>query len=39
MAVDHRKPVNRYYLKYLGARLQLSDELVDSLEQRFRSAG
>jgi uncharacterized membrane protein YebE (DUF533 family) len=39
MAVDHRKPVNRYYLKYLAARLQLSDELVDSLEQRFRSAG
>jgi hypothetical protein len=39
MAVDHRKPVNRYYLKYLAARLQLSDELVDSLEQRFRSTG
>lgn len=39
MAVDRRKPVNRYYLRYLAARLQLSDELVDSLEQRFRAAG
>lgn len=37
MAVDHRKPVNRHYLKYLAARLQLSDELVGSLEQRFHS--
>ena len=39
MAVDRRKPVNRYYLRYLAARLQLSEELVGSLEQRFRSAG
>lgn len=39
MAVDQRKPVNRHYLRYLGARLQLSEELVGSLEQRFRSSG
>jgi hypothetical protein len=38
MAVDQRKAVNRHYLKYLAARLQLSDELVESLEQRYRSA-
>ena len=39
MAVDQRKTVNRLYLRYLAARLQLSEELVGSLEQRFRSAG
>ena len=38
MAVDQRKPVNRYFLKYLAARLQLSEELVGSLEQRFHSS-
>jgi hypothetical protein len=38
MALDERKPANRYYLKYLAARLQLSDELVLSLEQRYRAA-
>ena len=36
MAVDRRQPVNRYYLRYLAARLQLSDELAKSLEQRYR---
>ncbi|UEM07913.1 tellurite resistance TerB family protein (plasmid) [Skermanella rosea] len=36
MAVDRRNPVNHHYLRYLAARLQLSDELVTSLEQRFR---
>ncbi len=39
MAVDPRKPVNRHYLRYLAARLQLSEELVGSLERRFHSAG
>lgn len=39
MAVDRRNPVNHHYLRYLAARLQLSDELVTSLEQRFRSSG
>lgn len=39
MAVDQRNAVNRCYLRYLAARLQLSEELVASLEQRFRSAG
>lgn len=39
MAVDQRKPVNRLYLRYLAARLQLSETLVGSLEQRFRSSG
>jgi uncharacterized membrane protein YebE (DUF533 family) len=38
MAIDQRKPVNRHYLRYLAARLQLSEELVGSLEQRFRSS-
>jgi uncharacterized membrane protein YebE (DUF533 family) len=38
MAVDQRKPVNRYYLKYLAARLQLPEELTGSLEQRYRSS-
>jgi len=38
LAVDGRKPVNRHYLGYLAARLQLSPELVESLEQRFRSS-
>lgn len=37
LAVDQRKPVNRHYLRYLAARLQLSDELLKSLEQRFGS--
>jgi uncharacterized membrane protein YebE (DUF533 family) len=35
MAVDRRQPVNRYYLRYLAARLQLSEELAGSLEQRY----
>ena len=36
MAVDRSRPVNRYYLKYLAARLQLPEELVGSLKQRYR---
>ncbi len=36
MAVDRRQAVNRYFLKYLAARLQLSEELAGSLEQRYR---
>ena len=38
MAIDQRLRVNRYYLRYLAARLQLSEELAGSLEQRFRSS-
>jgi uncharacterized membrane protein YebE (DUF533 family) len=38
LAVDRNRPVNRYYLKYLAARLQLPDELVGSLRQRYRPA-
>jgi uncharacterized membrane protein YebE (DUF533 family) len=38
MALDQRKAVNRHYLRYLAARLQLSDELVESLDHRYRSA-
>ena len=38
LAVDQRKPVNRHYLRYLAARLQLPKELTHSLEQRFRAA-
>ena len=37
LAVDRRKLVNRYYLRYLAARLQLPKDLARSLEQRFRS--
>ena len=38
LSIDRRKPVNRHYLRYLAARLQLPKELVQSLEQRFRAA-
>jgi uncharacterized membrane protein YebE (DUF533 family) len=38
LAIDQRKRVNRRYLRYLAARLQLSEGLIRSLEQRFRSA-
>jgi uncharacterized membrane protein YebE (DUF533 family) len=38
LVVDRSRPVNRYYLKYLAARLQLPDELVGSLRQRYRPA-
>jgi uncharacterized membrane protein YebE (DUF533 family) len=37
LAIDRRKPVNRHYLRYLAARLQLPQELARSLEQRFRA--
>ncbi|MGZ5161159.1 MAG: DUF533 domain-containing protein [Burkholderiales bacterium] len=39
LAIDRRKPVNRHYLRYLAARLQLPQPLARSLEQRFRLAG
>ncbi len=39
LAIDQRNPVNHHYLRYLAARLQLSDELVASLEHRFHSPG
>ncbi len=38
LAIDPRNPVNRHYLRYLVARLQLSDDLARSLEQRFRAS-
>lgn len=38
LAIDPRNPVNRHYLRYLAARLQLSDDLARSLEQRFRAS-
>jgi uncharacterized membrane protein YebE (DUF533 family) len=38
LAVDRRKLVNREYLRYLAARLQLPKELARSLEQRYRAA-
>jgi uncharacterized membrane protein YebE (DUF533 family) len=38
LSIDRRKPVNRHYLRYLAARLQLPRELAHSLEQRFRAA-
>ena len=38
LAIDRRKRVNRHYLRYLAARLQLPEALARSLEQRFRAA-
>jgi uncharacterized membrane protein YebE (DUF533 family) len=38
LVVDRRKLVNRHYLRYLAARLQLPKELARSLEQRYRAA-
>ena len=35
LAIDRRKRVNRYYLRYLAARLQLPSDVARSLEQRF----
>jgi len=35
LAIDRRKRVNRYYLRYLSARLQLPAELARNLERRF----
>jgi uncharacterized membrane protein YebE (DUF533 family) len=37
LAVDRRKLVNRHYLRYLAARLQLPRDLARNLEQRFRA--
>jgi uncharacterized membrane protein YebE (DUF533 family) len=38
LAIDRRKLVNRHYLRYLAARLQLPKDLTRSLEQRYRAA-
>jgi uncharacterized membrane protein YebE (DUF533 family) len=35
LAIDRRKLVNRQFLRYLAARLQLPKDLTRSLEQRF----
>jgi uncharacterized membrane protein YebE (DUF533 family) len=35
LAMDRRKRVNRHYLRYLAARLQLSSEVARDLERRF----
>ena len=37
-AIDSRQRVNRYYLRYLAARLRLPRDLARTLEQRFRPA-
>lgn len=37
LAIDRRKPVNRHFLRYIAARLQLSEQLAKNVEQRFRS--
>jgi uncharacterized membrane protein YebE (DUF533 family) len=37
LAADRRKAVNRHYLRYISARLQLPPDLARSLEQRFRA--
>jgi uncharacterized membrane protein YebE (DUF533 family) len=36
LALDRRRLVNRQYMRYLAARLDLSPQLARSLEQRFR---
>jgi uncharacterized membrane protein YebE (DUF533 family) len=38
LAIDRRKLVNRQYLRYLSARLQLPRDVCRSLEQRFFAA-
>lgn len=38
LVVDRRRLVNRHYMRYLAARLDLSTQLARSLEQRFRPA-
>lgn len=38
LVLDVRNTVNRRYLDYLAARLKLSDDLIESLEQRYQSA-
>lgn len=38
VAIDRRKRVNRYYLRYLAARLKLPRDLARNVEQRFTSA-
>lgn len=38
LAIDRRKPVNRHYLRYVAARLGLSEELSRDLARRFGSA-
>ena len=35
LAIDRRKLVNRQYLRYLAARLQLPKDVCRSLEQKF----
>jgi uncharacterized membrane protein YebE (DUF533 family) len=38
LALDRRRLVNRHYMRYLAARLDLPAQLARSLEQRFRPA-
>ena len=38
LAIDRRKRVNRYYIRYLAARLGLPRDIARDLEQRFTSA-
>jgi uncharacterized membrane protein YebE (DUF533 family) len=38
LAIDRRRLVNRHYMRYLAARLDLSSQLARSLEQRYRPA-
>lgn len=38
LAIDRRKRVNRYYLRYLAARLKLPRDLARNVEQRFTTA-
>jgi uncharacterized membrane protein YebE (DUF533 family) len=38
LAIDRRRLVNRHFIRYLAARLDLSSQLARSIEQRFRQA-
>jgi uncharacterized membrane protein YebE (DUF533 family) len=38
LAIDRRRLVNRHFIRYLAARLDLSHQLARSIEQRFRQA-
>lgn len=39
LVLDRRKPVNRLFVRWLAARLQLTEGLAQSLDQRFHVSG
>ena len=39
LVLDRRKPVNRLFVRWLAARLQLPEDLAQSLDRRFHVSG